>query len=592
MDRIPIIDQKGEKREITFAELKSMVELGQSFTVISDETDQKSTTDFPPSPEKKPVEDCGYFTPYQAEKLKKIFLPPHHNETTFSNLIKRLSSHKSGPLADKISTLILAGKFLPHQNILKSKRPIDHMYLVVEDELNSIFDGLKEVVVNFQNLISTSINFSQLRPKMSLIKSTQGFSSGPVSFIKIYTSALDALRQNLPNENTPEQTIILNVQHPDILEYLILVKNFQKTSLNRHIRFQVEITPRFLESLSREQDFELIDPQTRETVNLLSAKNTFDLIVSTILENPQLGLCRSPQIHSQYNVQISGLVNLAAYNHTSWKKDLPGDLQIIERFLSQQSLPPELKIGPNQTAVIINFTGWTDFLIRQGIAYDSLQAIELAGKLFTAAKESIGPQTLVCVSLHSPIQNILPTARGLEPLDQLVTVKTSLEGQEVCQLTPLLKNTLDEEKWEYGTDLARKIFEYGTLEEIPGLPAQVRNIYKTAQEIDPEFHLEFQRKLEEILSGAIEKRIYFTNPLDQEKIKESLLGKLSQGMQNIAFLQLGILPQENLEKDTELGKNFLSTLHKGKKRHHREIQPPLFQIKKTEEITLPPISTI
>lgn len=564
-----------------------MVENQESFSVVHGTTasDSAETLHHPAAIEVAQ----GYFTAYQQEKLKKIYLPPHHHETTFATLVKRLAGHKSGNLEQDIAELITNGRFLPHPNLLKNKRPIEHMYVTVEDELNSIFDQLKELVVNFQNLVSTTINFSQLRPKMSLIKSTQGFSSGPVSFIKIYTSTLDTLRHNLVNELTPEQNFILNIHHPDILEYLIFIKNFQKNSLNKNTRFQIEITPQFWESLSHEEDFELINPKTSETVNLLSAKNTFDLIISTMLENPQLGLSRAPSTTSKNNLQISGLINLGAYTGNNLESSLPKDLKAAEDFLQRQSLPENNYPGWSKN-ICISFTGWADLLIRKNIAYDSISAMELAEKLFNQAKQTLSPNTRISINLRSPLLNILQTGHGLEALEQLANIKTNLEGQDVYQLNPLLKTILTQQNIA-SEQLAQTIFENNSISESPQVPTRLKLLFKTAQEIDHQFHLELQRKMEEILGGHVEKKIFFQNPLDQEKIKESLAEKLAQGLQNIAFLQLGILQQDNSEKENEISKNFLTTLNKNKKRRHREIQPPLFQIKKTEEITLPPIST-
>lgn len=164
------------------------------------------------------------------EKLKKLFLPPTQNHLDIDSLIGKIAYHKtSDENAEALTKLFQQGRFIPHQNILKGQQAFDHMQIVLEDNLNDIFDQLKQAAINFQNLISTNINFSRIRQKMSIIKSTRGFSSGPVSFIKIYTATFDTLRQNLSTSFTPLQSFT-----PLDIGFLIV-----KTLLDIHIKNRI-----------------------------------------------------------------------------------------------------------------------------------------------------------------------------------------------------------------------------------------------------------------------------------------------------------------------------------------------------------------
>jgi Ribonucleotide reductase, barrel domain len=524
------------------------------------------------------------------DKLKKLYLPPTHNVLELKTLIHRLSHHKvTAPVGSQIKELINKGCFLPHQNILKARFPYNHMGISLEDDLGNIFDQLKQVAINFQNLISSTINFSALRPKMAEIKSTRGFSSGPVSFIKIYTSTLESLRQNLSSEFTPMQSFSLSISHPDILEYLIFIKNFQKSSLNKHVRFLLEITPQFLDALAQDEDFQLVSPENQQTVNLLSAKNTFDLIISTILENPQLGLTQ-PHTPSKNSVDISGIINLNAYKlKKDPQKALLQDLIPIQKYLQKQSqiLSKRDNITPN---IKIYFTGWNDFLIDQKVNYSSINAIELAENLFIAMRKQLEPSVEIGISLNNPLLAIMESSIGLECIDNLVTLKTNLDGQEIHQLHPALKTYLSD-LGMVGNDIIKQIYESNSIAEMYKIPTHVKPLFKTSNEIDHQFHLELQKSLESVVGPHIEKRIYFSNPLDQEKIKESLIERLKQGILNIGYFEFGKITKEPTEVSSKPGKNFLMTLSKNKSRRHREIQPPLFQIKKTEEVTPPPIIT-
>jgi ribonucleoside-diphosphate reductase alpha chain len=530
------------------------------------------------------------FSRYAQEKLKKIYLPATLQNTDIHSLIKQLSSSKtSGALADKIRELIVQGIFLPHQNILKEKRAFNHMQLNLKDNLSDIFDQLKQAAINFQNLTSSTINFSAIRPKMSVVKSTQSFSSGPVSFIKIYASTFEALRQNISSDFTPIQIFILNINHPDILEYLIFIKNFQKNSLNKHLEFLIELTPNFLEALNREEDFELINPENEQTVNLLSAKNTFDLIVSTILENPALGLTTTNSSQTSENqTSLSGLINLAAYSeNTNLPEKILIDLENIQTFLINQTNSTP---SPSATQIKIQFTGWSDFLIKQNIAFGSVASLEIAEKIFSAIREKVQPDIKLEIDLRSPLLAIIESSRGLEALDQLVSTKTNLDGQEIYQIHPLLKEKLNSLGLT-NSELIKQIQESNSLAELYQIPVSIKSLFQTNGEIPPTFHLEFQRNLEKLLDGTIEKKIYFENSLDLEKIKAEFLREIQSGIRSIKLCQFDSLNKTENSENQSHDKSFLLNIGQNKRRRHREIQPPLFQIKKTEEITLPPIST-
>jgi ribonucleoside-diphosphate reductase alpha chain len=463
------------------------------------------------------------------------------------------------------------------------------MQLNLKDNLSDIFDQLKQAAINFQNLTSSTINFSAIRPKMSVVKSTQSFSSGPVSFIKIYASTFEALRQNISSDFTPIQIFILNINHPDILEYLIFIKNFQKNSLNKHLEFLIELTPNFLEALNREEDFELINPENEQTVNLLSAKNTFDLIVSTILENPALGLTTTNSSQTSENqTSLSGLINLAAYSeNTNLPEKILIDLENIQTFLINQTNSTP---SPSATQIKIQFTGWSDFLIKQNIAFGSVASLEIAEKIFSAIRSKVQPDIQLEIDLRSPLLAIIESSRGLEALDQLVSTKTNLDGQEIYQIHPLLKEKLNSLGLT-NSELIKQIQESNSLAELYQIPVSIKSLFQTNGEIPPTFHLEFQRNLEKLLDGTIEKKIYFENSLDLEKIKAEFLREIQSGIRSIKLCQFDSLNKTENSENQSHDKSFLLNIGQNKRRRHREIQPPLFQIKKTEEITLPPIST-
>jgi len=67
--------------------------------------------------------------------------------------------------------------------------------VVIEDNLESIFQTLKEVVLLHRDGMTVDIDFSKIRARGDIISSTQKASEGPVTFLKIFNQALSQLAQ-------------------------------------------------------------------------------------------------------------------------------------------------------------------------------------------------------------------------------------------------------------------------------------------------------------------------------------------------------------------------------------------------------------
>jgi ribonucleoside-diphosphate reductase alpha chain len=167
--------------------------------------------------------------------------------------------------------------------------------LGVDDSIESIMETLKQTAVVFKAGGGMGYNFSKLRPEGDYVSSTSGVASGPISFMMLFDTMTDVIKQGGIRRGA--NMGILDSNHPDV-EKFITAKKGNKALRNFNI--SVLIMPEFWECYNKNKPYALVNPRTGQVVREVNARLLFDMIVYQAWESAEPGVIFFDHVN-QYN---------------------------------------------------------------------------------------------------------------------------------------------------------------------------------------------------------------------------------------------------------------------------------------------------
>ncbi|MFW5730064.1 MAG: vitamin B12-dependent ribonucleotide reductase [Desulfonatronovibrionaceae bacterium] len=490
------------------------------------------------------------------------------------------SSYRAENLALMFYDLMTGYKFLPNSpTLMNAGTELGQLaacfVLPVGDSMEEIFDAIKYAALIHKSGGGTGFSFSRLRPKDSRVGSTGGIASGPISFLKIFNTATEQVKQGGTRRGA--NMGILRVDHPDILDF---IRAKERDGDLNNFNLSVGLTEEFMMAVENDEDYKLYAPHSDRDRGSLRAREVFSLLVHKAWESGDPGIIFLDRVNRDnptpaqgeiestnpcgeqpllpYEACNLGSINLDRFyspqsaDGIDWeglKETVHLSVRFLDNVIDSSRYPLEqiTEMVHKNRKIGLGVMGWADLLFQLKTPYDSHHALHLAEKVmefihkesrsasktlaqergpFPAYDESVfasqkfGPYrnaTTTTIAPTGTLSIIAGCSSGVEPLFALSFVRQVMDGERLMEVNGHLKTALKDSQ-SYSKKLMEDIALKGSIKEMDFLDQEIRDVFVTAMDISPEYHLKMQAAFQKYTDNAVSKTVNLPHEATKDDI--------------------------------------------------------------------------
>jgi ribonucleoside-diphosphate reductase alpha chain len=449
--------------------------------------------------------------------------------------------------------------------------------LPVEDSMEGIFGALRNAAMIHKSGGGTGFSFSRLRPKDSNVGTTGGVASGPVSFMKIFNTATEQVKQGGTRRGA--NMAILRVDHPDVVEFIHSKSNDRELN---NFNISVGVTDAFMEAAAAQKEYDLLDPRDKQPTGRLNAAEVYEALVTQAWKTGDPGIIFLDRMNADNPTPALGeiestnpcgeqpllpmeacnlgSVNLAkfvvesasgpAVDYPRLKEAISWSVRFLDNTIdmSRYPLPEITEMVRGNRKIGLGVMGFADMLFQMGIPYNSEEALQAAEEVMHFIQEACHETSETLAQERGVFANwersifkdkglqrrnatsttIAPTgtlsiiagcSSGIEPLFALSFVRTVMDNDKLMEVNPVFEKVARERGF-YRPELMDQVARKGSIHEIEEIPEDVRRVFVTAHDVSSEWHIRMQAAFQKHTDNAVSKTVNLPRDATVEDVRK------------------------------------------------------------------------